>query len=294
MINKVVFFNVYHNGDIHVSRNLVGAISDICESKNIPCEYFHGNNPSLLADRKNIRHINNNYGLHAHFPSSIVGDILFINTWYCADMSNYQTYGLTFDCLYMNFKKPASWLDIDLDTIPGIDLFPNIDFECFSIGKAREWLENRHRPRVFISNGNALSGQAENFSFAETIHKLAQEYDYIDFLISNTESNYNPMPNTFLTSDIIQKGGFDLNENAYLAGQCSLILGRCSGAYSFAVNRQNYWDSPKTFLAFTSLKPHEALWTSRFTPPVLARVTPFNVSDHRVMDLIRDNLPQRQ
>jgi len=293
MIRKVVFFNVYHNGDIHVSRNLVGVISDICAEKNIPCEYFHGNDPTLLADRKNITHTQNRYGLHAHFPSSIVGDTLFINTWYCADMNNFRAYDLTFDCLYMNFQEPAKWLGVDLGSIPGIELFPNIDFECFAIGKAREWLESHQRPRVFISNGSALSGQAINFSFAEIIHKLAQEYDYIDFLVSNAEANYIQMPNTFLTSEIIQKGGCDLNENAYLAGHCPLILGRCSGAYSFAVNRQNYWDRPKTFLAFTSLKSHEALWTNQFTPPVLAKVIPLNVSDHRVMDLIRENLPPR-
>ncbi|MCK9567808.1 hypothetical protein M0R72_02510 [Candidatus Pacearchaeota archaeon] len=293
MIKKVIFFNTYHNGDIHVSRSLVGAISDICAKRNIPCEYCHGNGSSLLADIKNLTHVPNRYGLHAHFPSSIVGNVLFINTWYCADMNNFQKYNLTFDCLYMNFKESAKWLDIDLDTISGIELFPNINFEHFAIGKAKEWLGSRSRPLVFVSNGSALSGQATNFSFSEIIHKLAQEYDYIDFLISNTEANYKPMPNTFMTSDIIQKVGCDLNENAYLAGHCSLILGRCSGAYSFAVNRQNYWDNPKTFLAFTTLKPSEAIWTHQFTPPVLAKIISHDVSDHRVIDLIREHLPSK-
>lgn len=292
MINKVVFFNLCHNGDIHVSRGLVKETAKICEQKRIPCEYYHINDPGLLADIPYVKYSGQNCGLPIDYKSSVRDDVLFINTWYCSDPENYKKYSLSFDTLYYNFKDALKFIDINLDTISVIDLFPNINFEYFYIEKAKQWLSEHNRQRVFFSNGNVLSGQAHNFSFSEIIRQLAKEYDYIDFLVSNKDANYD-QPNIYATADIIQKSGFDLNENAYLAGQCSLIVGRCSGAYSFALNSECYWENPKTFLAFTNLDPKEVLWTNKLTPPVKANVIVHNVFDHRVINIIKENLPLR-
>lgn len=291
MINKVVFFNFYHNGDIHISRSLVRFISKICTERGIQCEYYHKNNPHLLDDIKTVTHTSNNYSLHDKFPSSIVGDTVFINTWYCANIHIFHTYIMTFDCVYYNFRDAAKLLDIDLDQVPILELFPSIDFDYFEIAKAKQWLSEHNHPRVFVSNGQVLSGQAHNFSFAPIINTLAQQYTNIDFLLSNAENGLVSLPNIFLTSDIIQKNSFDLNENSYVASNCQLIIGRCSGTHSFAITRENYWEKPKTFLAFSNLAQREVVWAYQLTPPVLAQITNNNVFDHRVIDIIRSKLP---
>lgn len=292
-IMKVVFFNFYHNGDIHVSRGLVREIAKHCQAKGIPCEYYHPNTPGILADIPYVKHTTNGYGLNPGYRSALVGDTLFINTWYCGKNEIYQAYGITFDCLYLSFKESAKLLDLDLGAIPGIDLFPNIDYNYFQIGKAKEWLDVHHRPRVLISNGHVLSGQATNFSFATIVNQLAKSHDHIDFLISNADGGIVQAPNVFLTSNIIQSGGFDLNENSYLASHCSAIIGRCSGAYSFSITKENYWDNPKTFVAFTNLSMGAAIWTKQFTPPPNAKIVVHDVSDDSAIGLIAEHLPVR-
>lgn len=293
-IMKVVFFNFYHNGDIHVSRSLVREIAKVCQANGTPCEYYHPNNPRILADIPYVKHTTNGYGLHPGYRSALVGDTLFINTWYCGKNEIYQAYGITFDCLYLSFKEPARIIGLDLDSIPGIDLFPSIDFNYFHIDKAKEWLATHQRPRVLISNGHVLSGQSTNFSFATIINELAKIHDHVDFLISNADAGIAQAPNVFFTSEIIQNGGFDLNENSYLANHCSAIIGRCSGVYSFAMTRENYWDSPKTFVAFTSLSIGATVWTKQFTPPPNAKVVVHNVFDNSAIGLIAEHLPARQ
>jgi hypothetical protein len=292
-IKKVVFFNYYHNGDLHLSRGLVNEISKICHFNGIDCEYYHKCDPSLLSDLQYIKYTNNNYGKHDRFPSSVVGDVLFINTWYAGNEQIFNSYGVSFDTLYRNFNESIKPLGIRLEDINQLDLFPSIKYECFDINNAKEWLNNNNHKRVFISNGKVLSGQSDNFPFVEIIDTIASNNEQIDFLISNHEDGIRPRHNVYMTSDIIKKNGVDLNENAFLAANCSLIVGRLSGTYSFAMNRDNYFDNPKTFLVITSMTKNECYWTHQFTPPIKAKIEicgSYNKGD--VISAITNNLPK--
>jgi len=292
MINKVSFFNLCHNGDIHISRGLVRETARICESRGIPCEYYHINDPSLLADIPYIKYAGRNCGMPIDYKSALIGNTLFINTWYCSDPENYKKYSMTFDNLYYTFKDSVKFLEIDLETIPVIDLFPSIDFSYFEISKAKEWLNSHSNKRVFISNGNALSGQSNNFPFAGILNRLARENSNIDFLVTNQEPGIEALPNLHLTSNIIQKNGCDLNENSFVATNCDLIIGRCSGPYSFAMTRETYFDNPKTFLAFTTLPRFLVVWTDQLTPPVKANFFEFNFQDPgMIIRAITEHLP---
>lgn len=293
MINKVVFFNFCHNGDIHVSRSLVDELSKICVFRGISCEYFYRNDQSLLADLKHIKHTNNAYCTRQELKTTIIGDTLFFNTWYCGDPEVYAAYGVTFDTLYATFIKVAKIIDIDLTQIPAADLFPGINFECFEISHARDWLNNHSRKRVFISNGSTLSGQCTNFTFAEIINHVSSNNEDIDFLISNAEPGITARHNIFFTSDIIRKGGTDLNENGFLASNCDLIVGRMSGAYTFAMTRENYFEKPKKFLVFSNLSENVCRWTVRFTPPIKAEIVRMNIDQaDNVIRAITEHLPK--
>ena len=292
MVNKVVFFNYYHNGDIHVSRSLVDEASKLCIARGVSCEYFNRNDPSLIADLKYVKHTNNPYCTNQAFKSIVTGDTLFINTWYCGDPEIYAEYGLEFDTLYASFKKALKLIDINLDEVIITDLFPGINFECFDISHARDWLLSHSRKRVFISNGNVLSGQSLNFPFAEIINKISDRYKNIDFLISNSEPGIIGCQNVFMTSNIIKKNGCDLNENSYLASNCDLIIGRMSGTYTFSMTRENYFEKPKKFLVFSSLSENVCRWTVRFTPPIKAEIIRVETDQQdNIINAIEQNLP---
>jgi hypothetical protein len=293
MINKVSFMNLCHNGDLHISRGFVREIAKICESRGIPCDYYHINDPCLLSDIPYVKYAGRNCGLPQNYKSAPRGDILFINTWYCSDPINYQKYSMTFDTLYYNFKDAVKFLDINLDDIPILNLFPSIDFTYFDIDKIKDWFNNHTNRRVFVSNGNALSGQSYNFPFSVILNKLAANNPNIDFLITSSETGIQGS-NIYLTSNIILKNGCDLNENAYIAANCDLIIGRCSGPYSFAMTKETYFDNPKIFLAFTTLPRKEVVWTDTLTPPVQATFYVFDTTnDNMVMNAITEYLPNR-
>lgn len=292
MITKVSFMNLCHNGDIHISRGLVRETAKICESRGIACDYYHINDPCLLADIPYVKYAGQGCELPQDYKSAPRGDTLFINTWYCSDPENYSKYSMTFDNLYYTFKDALKFLDIAIETIPVLDLFPSIDFAYFEIAKAKEWLECHIKKRVFVANGHALSGQSHNFSFGDILNRLAADNPNIDFLITNSDPKLGRLANTHLTSNIILKNGCDLNENAYLAANCDLIIGRCSGPYSFAMTRETYFENPKTFLAFTTLARYLVVWTDALTPPVQAKFFEFDCQEpEMVFRSISEHLP---
>jgi hypothetical protein len=229
--------------------------------------------------------------MQPYFTSAPIGNTMFINTWYCSNKNNYNSFGMTFETLYYNFKPAARFLGIDLDKIHVLDLFPSIDFEYFEIANAKEWLNNNSRKRVFIANGHAHSGQSYNFPFAEVINSIAQTNPNIDFLITSNEPGIMSLSNVFMTSDIIKKNNGDLNENAFLASNSDIIIGRCSGPYSFAMTRETYWHNPKTFLAFTVLGMGEIAWTNKLTPPFNAKFLRYDFHDiNLVINAINENI----
>jgi hypothetical protein len=304
MINKVVFFNYYHNGDLHLSRNFVSEVSKICNTNGISCEYYHKCNPDVLADLHYVKHTSNSYSTNDRMPSSVIGDILFINTWYCGRMDVYNLYGVSFKSIYMIFVDAVKTLGIDIEQMQKLDLFPSIDYNCFDIGQARNWIGENRRKKVFIANCRVMSGQSENFSFSEVINSISLNDDF-DFLISNDEPGIERRKNVFMTSDIIKKPGCnlllrsdsisrpvcDLNENSFLASNCDLIIGRLSGAYNFAITRENYFDNPKTFLCFTNSDENSYLWAKDFVPLVKAKVFGYNTTNQKsIINLINEKL----
>lgn len=294
MIKKVVFFNFYHNGDLHVSRGLVREVARQCSQKGITCEYFHQNNPDVLDDIPHVKYTTNNHGRQKKSPSCVEDDTLYINTWYGANRDIFNGSGLSFDTLYRSFREAVKPLEIKFDQIDPIKMFPFISYEKFQIQHAREWLQSRqNRNKVFISNGKVLSGQFPNFPFSPVIHKLARKYPSIDFLISNDEPNLPTLPNVYLTRKIIKKDGLDLNENSFLASRCNTIVGRFSGTYTFAMTRHNYWDPSKTFVVFTIPTVGNYIWTYKFTPAPAAKIVRYGFTQQsEIINAIIQNLPK--
>jgi hypothetical protein len=232
---RIHFFNGFHNGDIHVSREFVRWIV-----KNVPAEeyvYSHKNSQKLIMDVEGIA-FNNNMPRPDQSDWFLDNDILYINTWFRTIPRIHDKCGCGLQCLFLMFEENLKKLGIELPT-GLVQYIPNIDYEKYEIGNARKYLDGvSERNKVFISNGMVMSGQATNFDFNPIIHSLAIKYKDVVFFLSNG-NNEVALPNVVYTKDIIQSRNNDLNENAYIAKFCSIIVGRASGPHAFCWNTDN-------------------------------------------------------
>lgn len=262
MIDTVIFFNWFHNGDIHVSRCFISEIKKYLNNS-IKFFYFHKNDSNLLSDIDNLEIIRNNIGLNEHVISLQKNNILFLNTWYAADNRKYYNkYGLSFNCLYYLFEEHINrYFGLSLKNIatdPCI-FYPEINYNKFYIHNIDKWNDvYKSYKKVLFCNCNAASGQSFNFSMDTIIDNMSKKYRGTLFITTNPTTVIND--NVFYSKNIINKTlGSDLNENAYLGEKCDIIIGRLSGAHTFCYNKTNMFKNNKKFVCFTN-DYNEALW----------------------------------
>ena len=262
---RVVFFNSYHNGDLHVSREIVRKIVDKVHQQdpNISFVYSHRNPSNLLLDISHLgfdpNAINSKRSDHDNLFS--FGDTVLINTWYAQQNYKYMNkYGMTMDCLYLALDDTckALWgfsladLSADLSTF-----YPSIDYSKFEINSSKIWLSNHPEKKIYVANGHALSGQAINFQMTPIIIQLAKKHTDKTFILTNKETNDLLPPNIVYSSDIIKKQSLsDLNENSFISTYCDIIIGRSSGASTFAMTQQNLFQRNIKILYFTNIVPN--------------------------------------
>ena len=260
-MNKIRFFNYFHNGDIHVSRELVKIIMNKVKQIDHKAEfsYAHVNDPCLLADIDGLEYVDLKSLKHLkidQYDNLIEREgITYINTWFAQQHHKYMsTYAISLDCLYaaLNDTCKELWQFSIEDVSPNPNCWiPTIDYSKFEISKIDEWLAKNPQKKVFMANGHAQSGQASNFSMTPIAIELAKEYKDTIFILSSIESPGAILPNNVIYSkDIIQKEkGSDLNENSYLTNFCYLVIGRASGVFSYAWTQANAERDAK-FIAF--------------------------------------------
>ncbi len=250
-IKRLIFYNHYHNGDIHFSREIVAGILKLLPS--VPCVYSHACPPDLLADLPALTHDAALLkGLPRNSPYVVdkLSKTVFINTWIgCLGQDVVQ------ECRGINITLLHNIIRASLARATGLcapelaQCAPNPDFTRFYVMNIDAFVRSDTRTRVLISNGKVLSAQSADFDFTPLIESLASKHRDILFIPTN------PTPlrqaNIIHSADIIRKNGPDLNENGYLSTFCSAIIGKSSGTYSFSINRVNL-QSPKVFLSFVN------------------------------------------
>lgn len=257
---NVVFYNHFHNGDVHASRGFVRQIMSKVTGLNFI--YTHRNASNLLSDIPNLKYdayplsvLNNN-----HAGVIVNGNDIFINTWYGQQHFKYMNrYGITIDSLYAAFDEACRTLWnfslSDIQSDPRL-FFPSIDYSKFEIAHAKAWLDRCVGRKVYVETAQAQSGQAHNFAMTPAIVELAQKHPDITFILSNQEGNYSLPINVAYSASIIQKSsGSDLNENSFLSTYCDIIVGRASGAFTFALTQENLFVRSPKFLCFSNLVP---------------------------------------
>jgi hypothetical protein len=265
-INKIIFYNHFHNGDIHLSRTFVRKIIDHIKKTNPNIEFYYAqkNSPLILADISNLlmKPEYLKYISSEHLGDFTLGKTLFINTWYACNKHLYMNqYGITFDCLYALFDDVCqrnfnfSLTDISKDPV---EFFPEIDYTYYNIQNIDNWIKVNTNKKIFVSNCTPLSGQSHNIDLVSIICNLAKIFTNYIFILTNKTNIGNMPPNIIYSSDIIKSQGFDLNENSYISTFCDLIIGPASGAFTFSMVKSNFFNRKPTIIALCNLIPNKS------------------------------------
>lgn len=262
MSKRIVFFNCFHNGDVHVSRGFVRQIMNKVHQldPSVQFAYGHKNTPDLLSDIPNL-------GFDSSFSSAIrsehdnlvcVGDTVYINTWYAQQQFKYMNrHGITIDTIYDALEDSCKTLwDFSLSDISGDPsiFFPTIDYSKLNVGTIKNWIDNHPEKKILVESGPALSNQATNFPMGPIISQLANKYPDKSFILTSQEGV--TLPNVFYTSNITNRGGkTDLNEISFISSHCDVMIGRASGVWSFSLTQDNLFKRKMTYLCFSNLVP---------------------------------------
>jgi hypothetical protein len=259
LINKIIFYTTGHNGDIHYSREFIKDI--IKKIPNITYEYHFNSSVKLLKDISSLSvkpfdlwHIYKN-----HFVYDSNTNIFYINTWIGSDYSDDGSgrYGCCLKSNYFMYKKIFDILGI---TIENENYYiPDVKWDCYDIFKIDEFFKSKnYKNYCLISNGNVLSGQADNSNLNDIIKILSTKFSDTGFILTDISNKLNH-PNIYYTNDIIDTTDGDLNEIGYMSTKCDIIIGRASGPYCFAHNKSTLYDNTKTFIVFSNSR-NEGIW----------------------------------
>ncbi len=252
MYNSLIFYNHFGNGDLFESREFVREIM-----QSIPAEeyyYAHGKNKRTFADFPNMKWTEVTPEMDARLPFIRTKDSLYINTWIGRD-SRYvlPMVGCVLDMNAAMFNETL--IKCGHRSLSGNleDYLPRLDFSFFKVDGIVNFIENNPRKKVLVCNGVVNSMQAENFDFLPILDWVSKYRDDLLFIIT---SPVNIHRDNIITSDSIirSEDGYDLNEISYLARFCDTIIGRKSGPFVFAHNKDVWMDGTKKSLSFTYAK----------------------------------------
>jgi hypothetical protein len=246
MKETINIYNYFHNGDIFYSRMIIQGLI-----KNFKINYYHNLLSPLFLD---IPEVNEFVGIPTDFEKNLSFDIKNkkINTWIGQNGFKYLN-RVNNGCTYENHlslaKDVLDNFGVEINNIE--DYLPEIYHENIpnieNITNKMIELKTIFRKIVLISNGNIHSGQSDNFDFTPTIERLSNEHNDVLFLLC---SQTHLSKDNVLHTNSITNFSPDLLHIGYLSKYCDIIIGRASGPYCFAQNKENLLNPEKTFIAF--------------------------------------------
>ena len=251
--DNVIFFNYFHLGDLHISRNYIKKIMSRIPANN----YFETNQygEDVLKDIDNLQYLRwhsftDFCGVRYDVPFAVSmnGDLrtLFVNTWVGQNQPLNKMPRDNGVCTFRrnneNYNLILKELGFDEIRDDDVDVFPSVDYEKYEIENVDSFLRKTFGPFVLLFNNEVKSGQCENFDFDPIAEKLCKEFPEHKFILSNdTElTKDKSINNIFSASDIIKKDSMDLNELSYLSTFCDVLIGRNSGPQTFAYVIENF------------------------------------------------------
>lgn len=297
-MKKLIFFNSFHNGDVHLGRSFVRHISEIYNYEHM--EYQHPNSLKLVKDIKNIKSTQLiNFQRETIINDTIIetNKELFINTWIGQQSAKFVVDygGCTFTAYYEMFKDIYKKLNIHKHFLEKEKYLPKINFYDYeNIEFIKNFMLNKNK-NIFISNQEVKSGQIQNFNFDKIIIFLANTFKENNFFVSGKTPYLEQFrtQNIYFTRDLTSTTENDLNENGFISTFCDIIVGRSSGAYCFTQISENYLDSSKTFICFDNYIAN-GFWISSDDSFVKAKIYAYNFSEEqRVLDILYKHIKEK-
>ena len=278
MWDKIVFFELGHYGDLHITRNFVRYVmSNVRARKYV---YVLKADCRVLADFPGLEFEGYNPTLHPFTDYSswfTIDSTFYINTSCGADAMSFHEGAnvLTAYNIFKHFFHAAFNL-----TLPDITTFvPSVNYGRFKIAKVDEFMKlHEGKKKILIVNGDTQSGQTLNFDMYPLVQILAYKHPDCVFLISNRPTSliYKRMKdedrrivsesNIYYCQDILQIDGNDIVECAYFSTYCDLIVGRSSGVYSLSIEKRNVIDNPKKFICISFVERDKDLGMTTIFP----------------------------
>lgn len=291
MFKEIIFFELRHYGDLHITRNFVKYVI-----KNIQATrytYVLTIDSKVFSDIQGLIFEEYNPQVHPftlHDEWKIENNILYINTS-CGTKNMAFFQGTTIQTAHTIFRHYLQTLCAHIIPDDLRIFIPTIDFSKFRIESIDAFMvQNKDRKKILIVNGDTQSGQVINFDLYPVIQILAHEFPQCMFFVSNPIENisyrygccrhgvdlqeqYNPGNNIYLCKNIINIPENDIVESAYFSLFCDVIVGRSSGVYTLSIERTNVTDHPKKFICFCHFERDKDLGVSSIIPEMAPNFT---------------------
>ncbi|NBP03165.1 MAG: hypothetical protein EBU90_24290 [Proteobacteria bacterium] len=251
MKKNITLYNNFHKGDLFYSRILVNILS-----KNFNITYYH-NQGALLFD--DLPYVNEILGIPGYDLSSTYLEQNIVNTWIGQKNMHYVNNqiipGCSFDNHFKLVKDICDYYQIMLNEsiknyLP-IILYENLK-EYDNIVNEMIKLKKQYKKLILISNGDVLSGQAQNFDFSPIVIDLASNNKNCLFLV--TKKINTDITNIIDISENVTKLTSDMLQISLVSNYCDIIVGRASGPFCFTHTKNNFNDPTKTFISFTNIQ----------------------------------------
>lgn len=279
---KLIFYNNWHNGDVHFTREF---IKDIISKTNFSEYYYLQNNSQkLLIDIQNLKfEKTDKYCSDNNIFLQINNDI-YINVWIGVGYYLEDIGVPTLKSYYTLFTHIYDKLSITLEKIGYY--VPEIDYKYFDIENIKNFMSENNRHKILIDNVEGNSYQTNNINFNLIIHKISNNFKDIDFILTNSQNRLTA-DNIFYTTDIIKIEQGDLNEISFLSLFCKVIIGRSSGPYNFSIVKQNI-HSNKTYICICHEFNH-AFWHSSIYSEC-NKIWINQYDENMIIDIISNNI----
>ena len=245
--DKIVFAHPCRNGDIHCSRGLVRFCLEhfLCDR----VEYHHRNSSRLLQDLP-VAHIRREVS-ESVSTLAVDGNTIFMCPWYAKHPEFDRTVSINYDCLWGLFSTfleegfgvaPKPWMKTEM--------FPEINFKHYDIEPIAELMRGTNFDNnVYWANSKPLSGHSL-VDLDDHLDEVANQFPGKTFFVTN--------PTTVRNNNIVVLGDYfkhldnDMNECAYAATFCRVLIGQSSGPHTFSYIKQIYSDPRRHVLTLTS------------------------------------------
>lgn len=259
MMNKIIFFNHFHKGDLHTHKEFIRHIQS--ELPNVEFEYMHNNAEKLTAEL-NIPLVDSPNELNNKEPFYMDEDALYINSWVGCNWDVFCKHGgINMLTLYEQWEGIVAQINDVFDTDIKLreekeSYLPKINYNALSITGVDQYINSTVGARkILICNNVPQSNQSFGSDMREHILPFAEMYPDTHFICTN-KFDTDGHSNIKFTADIIgpvEDG--DLQEISYLSTYCDVIVGKNSGPFVFCETYDNYMDETKTFVSFNTKHP---------------------------------------